>query len=91
MLNCGPAWYLVYNKRRWVRPAKASDPKYKPFFSIDDPKAFKYSTAFILGFFTIPRFMLGWSTFLITPVIAGILQIDLKEGDEIPEWRKKFI
>ena len=86
VLNCGPAWYLVYQKRRWVRPVLASDPKYKPFHSVDDPKAFTYLTAFVLGFFTFPRIILGWSIFLSTPFMALILSICSKKGDEIPEW-----
>lgn len=91
VLNCGPTWYLVYKKQRWVRPVKASDPKYKPFHSVDDPKAFTYITATVLGFLTIPRFIIGWTIFLFTPLIAKILSMDLKEGDKIPDWRKKFI
>lgn len=69
----------------------ASDPKYKPFHSVDDPKAFTYLTAFVLGFFTFPRFIIGWSIFLSTPLMALILSIDLKEGEEIPKWRKRLI
>lgn len=85
--------YLVYERRRWVRPAAACEEKFKPFHSLDDPMVdFSYVRAFYANFFMIPRFVIGWCLFLAGPVVAVILSWGEGHLDgKLPEWKLKIL
>lgn len=88
IVNCGPAWYIIYKKRSTHRPESANDPKYRPFHSLDDPyKHYSYFYPLLFHFFSIPRFLIGWSLFLGTPVIAIIFSIGEKDTKNLPKWK----
>lgn len=92
-MNCGPAWFHIYKKRKWTRPEAANDPKYAPFWSLDDPyKNYSYFYVIFTHFFFIPRFLIGWSLFFTAPIVALLLSIG--EGHlngKLPPWKLEIL
>jgi hypothetical protein len=88
LINVGPAWYVIYKKRRYVRPAAANDPKYKPFHAVDDPyKNYSYLFAVVTHFFFIPRFVIGWCCFLFIPLLSFFFCLGEKDTTKLPRWK----
>lgn len=82
-LNCGPMWYVVWNRKK-IRPTKEhrANPKFKAFLRLD-VDSWSYLWTFFTHSFYWVRFFLAVSCIFITLIGTRVCQIGLK-SDQPP-------
>jgi hypothetical protein len=81
-------WYTIYSNKR-ARYDPARDDKFKAFARMDYER-WSYFNALFTHFFFLPRFCIGWLTFLCVAIL-GILLCIGEDPFKLPLWKKRII